>query len=344
MLLTATYVAVSFVVGENALQSRITIAIIQNDEDELTDLAIRYISSMDSVKSISKFVKMTKEGAMYSLEKGNVAAVLEIPPDFYNAVNEGINPHIGVYITKNNSPIAGAFLSLIESAIKDIGVGEATVYAFLEADIVHIRSAEFDKEALGDYIAGIYAKIFMRKAGIFNDLVVSSFGEYNTAEYYLCTLLLVVMLFCAGGFSYLYRKSYNAVYEQLKRFGISGTAEMAVNIVIVTVFVYVTALAVYILAILSISIILEINISFMPFMPVVMFIVSLAVSVIANLFFKLTGSHGYSKMAAFCILTVLLIISGSLVPSEDIPQWCDRINLINPVKYCMSVLLKGIGG
>lgn len=79
--------------GERAV-GRVAVGVILPEGDGLARQAVSMLSSLDSVESLCDFKYMDREEALRQLEKGQVYAVMEVPPQF---VEDIINGKIRLY-------------------------------------------------------------------------------------------------------------------------------------------------------------------------------------------------------------------------------------------------------
>lgn len=339
-ILTAACVAVSFVIPESNTVNRIKVDVVFNGEDNLTDMVVRYISQMDSVKSVSQFEYCSRDTAFKNLENGNASIILDIPDDLYNSVNNGENKHLNVYILNDSNVVTKAFADIIKSGVEDVSITEATVYAFLNVSSSGQYELKEINSTLGDYIAQIYADIIMHRSRMFSQSVVSAYGENNIAYYYYISLLLIIILVVAGSFGFLYKGENAAVSEKLKIYGISDVVTFNINVIITFIFSFLFAIISSILWIIINNVFDLADLNFGAGYFIAVLLVSLAVSVIINLFYYLCGTNNTGNITFICVFIILFISSGCIIPVLKLPEWCTYINYINPVKYMFELLIK----
>jgi len=77
-----------FLYQNETIQS-IKIAIIQQEEDELVQMALQMWESMESMEGISEFILMEEEEAIEALKEQKVFAVLLFPKDLIQGIMYG---------------------------------------------------------------------------------------------------------------------------------------------------------------------------------------------------------------------------------------------------------------
>ena len=108
--LTAVFAAVSFLIEKDSVVKRIRTAIVIQQDDKMTALLVRYISQMDSVKGVSEFVRTDRDTAFEMLKEDKVNVVVDLPEDFYDDVNNGLNTPVNIYVKHDADKVSLAFV------------------------------------------------------------------------------------------------------------------------------------------------------------------------------------------------------------------------------------------
>ena len=61
--LTAVFAAVSFLIEQDSMVKKITTAVVIQPDDKLTSMLVQYVSQTESIKEVSKIVKVNRDDA-----------------------------------------------------------------------------------------------------------------------------------------------------------------------------------------------------------------------------------------------------------------------------------------
>ena len=338
LALTAVFAAVSFAIGKNETP-RIKTAVVMPDDDKLTQMMIRYISQMESVNSMTDFVYMSKDEAFKSLDTREINVVIELPPDFYDNVNNGYNTPLDIYVRNDADGLNKGFIQVIKSGSGYVRTTEAAVYSFLSIN----RSGEYEvvlkNENIGDHIAYVYANLLMHRTRLFTTTIISEFGEVNGAVFYFWSGFLIVMLYICLSFGYLYRQQERSIEKKLVGFNISS-----LKISVIKEFIMSLHLTVAGILLCAVSLYAAKRMEITLFEPHVwhiflLWFISFALAGMFDMIYSFSGND-YGVMATLLSVSVLMVIcAGMIIPVSILSNIPKAIGYVDPLKYMFAALI-----
>ncbi len=220
MLLLLAFLAVvagKALYGDQAF-AKITVAVTTPEQDDLTDMLLRFIASMDSVKSICEFRQMGQEEALEELQDGNLQAVVALPARFYEDVDSGKNTPAVVYFPKDTGFGGILFRELLKDGVSMLQTAEAGVYATY-ACIDDGEEPAIEYAEVGNLLARAYFGAVADRTVLYDSSVISPFGETDAAGFYTVTGVLVLFMMCGTGFAFLFDRSSVFVLQRLRQNG-----------------------------------------------------------------------------------------------------------------------------
>ena len=338
LALTAVFAAVSFAIGKNDTP-RIKTAVVMPDDNKLTQMMIRYISQMDSVNSMTDFVYMSKDEAFESLDNNQINVIIELPPDFYDNVNNGYNTPLDIYIRNDADGLTKGFVQVIKSGTGYVKTTEAAVYSFLNLS----RSGEYEvvlqNESIGDHIAYVYANLLMHRTRIYNTTIISEFGEIEGAVFYFWSGFLIVMLYICLSFGYLYREQERSIEKKLIGFNISSLKISVIKEFIMSLHLTIAGL---LLAFAALYAGKKLEITFFEphfWQILVLWLISFTLAGMFDMIYSFSGND-YGVMATLLSVSVLMVIcAGMIIPVSRLGQIPKVIGYADPLKYMFGALI-----
>ncbi|NLG03252.1 MAG: ABC transporter permease, partial [Clostridia bacterium] len=110
---------------------KLKVAIVLPDQNEITDMAVNLISTMDSIKSVCSFSYCTKEEAVSGIEQGNYQAAMLLTKDMYQDINSGINTPARILFAESDATEMIVFRELLRDGVWMLRTCESGVYAYL---------------------------------------------------------------------------------------------------------------------------------------------------------------------------------------------------------------------
>ncbi len=217
LLATLTVVAGQALYGGNPF-SKISVAVSTPEKDDLTDMLLRFIASMDSVKSVCEFRQMEEGEALDALREGELQAFISLPARFYEDVDSGKNTPAVVYFPKDNGFGGVLFRELLKDGVSMLQTAEAGVYATYacigDDDQLVIEHAE-----VGNLLARAYFGAVSDRTVIFDSEVISPFGKTDAVGFYSVAAVLMILMLCGPGLAFLFDKASVSVLQRLGQSG-----------------------------------------------------------------------------------------------------------------------------
>ena len=342
--LTAVFAAVSFLIEKDSVVKRIRTAIVIQQDDKMTAMLVRYISQMDSVKGVSEFVRTDRDTAFEMLKEDKVNVVVDLPEDFYDDVNNGLNTPLNIYVKHDADKVTLAFVQILKSGTGYVKTVESTVYSFLD----EYRLGEYEindgYSSLGDHIAMCYATLILHRSRIFNTIIMSKYGNVGIYGYYICTLILLIIIYSAFSFSFMYKSEHRSIERKMRVYGMTSLRSAFARELVMTVHLSAIGIIIYLISYL-ISDHIEIDIYSIRLEHILFIIIcSFTISGLFEMIYSIAGSDYAAFGGLFSGIIFLIMCSGMIIPLGKMPPWIRVISNINPLKYVFAALLKCING
>lgn len=341
LLLTATFVAVSLVIKEDSIVNKIKVAVVIPDNDNATKMATRYISKMDSVETIADFEYLNKLSAFEGLKEDNIQVVINLPEKFFEDVNNGKNTPMEVYVNEGANRLTKSFAILISSAVNDVRVTEAVVYAFISASYDG-NEIILNNANIGDYIAMGLAKMILKRQSSFESVIVSEFGEIDAIQYYGFAILIIIMFLMGLNFAYLYKKEQIAFSEKLRVYGVNTVYQAIIKTIVMTTYTFIVGFIVYVFSGFIANrlglYLWSANLSAI----ISLILISICTSAIFHAIYSLADNEYIASVFVVLTLSVLFICSGIIIPFTKMPSIVNYISYISPIRYVGEIGINGL--
>lgn len=338
--------AVSYVLLQSQVFSKVEVAVVIPDDEAKTKLAVQYVSNMDSVKSICDFSYMDKENAKRALRDGTVKAVIEFPEHFFEDVYVGKNTPPYIYFSDTDQTAVLLFRELLNSGVELLQTSEAGVYASLA--ISKEYPTKIARGELGDYVAALYAKQILKRNRIFEKEILSPLGVYKLEQFYFVTGMLCILLMSGLKFGYLYKKQNCVIVRQLRIYGVGLWQVSIVRMLVMAVMLWILAVFIY-LTVGILSKILALDFIYLEITALArLFLLSLSLAAYFHVVYSVSEDTMSGTLLVLICNLVLIIVSGVLVPAVYLPQLVQRLGEYVPLTFwhqycCEAVFLEGAG-
>ncbi len=195
-------------VEESSGEPLVRIGYAAND-DMLTRLAISYVESMESVKSLCSLEKMTVADGKSRLEEGELSALIVLPENVVEEILSGSNTPATVYLPKSAANGAGEnvtgsriFEELANSGIGMLQTAQAQIYAATDLSVKFGQGERL--QSMYDDINRFNLKLVGGREKLFKRKLLSATENNSYAVYYAGAFLALLALLAGmfiGGFS-----------------------------------------------------------------------------------------------------------------------------------------------
>ncbi len=332
LLLTAALVAAFSALMQNAqVFHKVNIGIVIPKEESISRLAMQYISSMDSVRSVCDFYYLDEKEAVEQLKQGTLQAVVVLPEGFYHDVQVGINPPAQIYFSKDAAQSTQVFEELVTAGVSFLQTAEAGVYAAL--DTASYYGVELQGAGLGDTIAYLFANQMLKRDSVYSAKMLSSLGNLSVAEYYYAAGFVILLMMCGIQFGFLYGKRKRSVEDKLKIRGVGSIRQSVVKILVMTMFLYVTGLLYYFAGIGIASRTGTYFVFYQGKTWYVLLLLCLGIAIYFHVLYELAGSSSQAAVFVFAVNVITIVGAGILVPEAYLGKKIAGIGHFLPMKY-----------
>lgn len=212
----------------DAVAGRVSVGVVLPEDDALTRQMMSMVSSLDSVKSLCDFQYVDRETGKEGLQKGELFALMEIPPEMIEGIMDGTNPPVQIRFPKGAGIESRIFRELTEAGSKTLGAAQAAVYAGDELclnygmeDAVHVAERDLNR-ILMDYS--------LPRSSYFRHAQVSAAGDISLPVFYgISVSVLFLLLLAVPVSSYLLPWS-RAMKQKLALGGVGSKSRAAARI------------------------------------------------------------------------------------------------------------------
>ncbi len=221
-LIIAAAVLVFFAASRIFLDSRTFekahIALVTQDRDLKTTLAIALVGEMESVKNICDFGVYDEDYANEGLADGSFEAAIFLTPNIYDDINEGINTPVTVRFAKNSVFAGQLFRNLVEDGEEIVRIVESACYAGGDAYDV------YDVNASRAWIEGTIFDIYFAKAiarnGLYTEDLLTPKNGFSIYHFYYAVVLTACALITGISLGVFYQKNDRVVAWKLNSVGL----------------------------------------------------------------------------------------------------------------------------
>lgn len=340
-ILTVALAAVNFLMEKNINNSFIKVGIVTDEDNAEIKALMRYISHESSIENLASFEYLEHDEAFNKLESNAINIVIDIPKDYYNNIDSGINTPLDIYINDDTDIITMAFVRILYSAQTYIQNSEATVYSIL--DTYHSGDYILKKNniRIGDYVALIYADIIIHRFNIFDNKVISSFGELTSIQYFYIAFIFILTIYIVSFFNDLYSSDNQQFEKIIKVYGINISIQSISKQVVIGTFVIPVIIVFHIIVGSLINKFFG-DISFGIMFYISFIVINLSIISLYNMLSYILSKTKYKELIIFTLIILMLILSGCIIPNSYFPEILNIVSKIFPFEYARNVVFSGI--
>lgn len=203
---------------------QITVAVIDENDNPLTDMVIQYIQGMESISESCRFVMVSEEEGFSMLREGSAAAALVLPDDMVEGILSGDNAPVQVYFPENAGIESALLQELTEAGVGMLRVAQAEIYGIYDTAMTY---GVYDKLSVLEADIDRYNLAFaLDRLTLFKVREVSATGGLNLMQYGMASGMIFFLLL-SGMSGYPMMKAYpDGFRKQLMRQGIGITAQV----------------------------------------------------------------------------------------------------------------------
>lgn len=344
--------AIAFGVGKLLYQDdsivQINVAIIEEEKNPLTELAVNYVQGMESISKSCQFTIVTKEEGFSMLEDGKAAAVIYLPEGMMEGILNGNNVPAQIFFPEDAGIESALLKELADAGIQMLRVAQAEIYGVYDTAKTY---GALDRISALEADIDMYNLAFaLDRLALFKAQHLSATGnltsfQYGTASGAIFFLLLIGMA------CYPMMQPYpDALRRQLKRSGIGIGRQCfgkwlcgLCSIVLSSLFFWL--LVKEIMTMLGYS-------AWLPEIGLrqteTVIIILICIATLIFMIFQIANSGSTAILILFFISTIMVYFSGGIIPSAFLPKAAQSIGKLLPTTYLIeaagSMYLEGING
>lgn len=332
------------------------------EENQITALAVAYVQSMESIKSLCSLEAVTEQEGRRLLKDGELSALIVLPGDVINEILSGSNTPATLYLPENRDGASSGglgavggilFEELASAGIGMLGTAQAEIYA--SGAILRELSAEYGQEAFEDgFLQSMYDEInrFNLQAAAGREKLFRkktlSLTENDTYVIYYGSALFTIYVMLAGLFLGKFCKRSGLQQTMAdRRVGVGYAAQLAARCLagcaLMFAVVLLPFLAVFLLGLVPpVGSVLTVRATWQGFVSLFFIIGFMTV------YFMMIYQIAERRESALVVTGILAVLqaylSGCLVPSVLLPKAVAAVGRLLPaamVKKGFTILFTG---
>ena len=313
--------------------------VLPPDGDSYTSLAFSFLSEIETVKNICTFKEMSKDSAYEGLRNGSIYAVILVPDNFVNHIIDGTNTPANIIFPRSGiSTKSMLFRILINSGVTDIGAAEAGIYAV--DDVCNYYKIKDGVTKSEEFLNEAYFSYALDRSIYFKTETISATGNLTIIEFYICSGIVLLLLLSGISCSDLLKRENSTLSTSLKRRRIPVYLLFVFKIIGVTLVFFTMLIFAYIMTALAqirfpmISNVFVV-LNFTSFAS--LFLLIFGVFSMVLFIFQLANSQSLGVLLLFTLSTLMLFISGGIIPSSLLPEIVQKIGVFLPTTYFIKL-------
>lgn len=325
---------------------QINVAIIEEEENPLTDFAVNYIQGMEGISEFCRFISVTKEEGFSMLRKGEAAAVLYIPEGMIEGIMNGNNVPAQLFFPKDVGIESALLKELADIGVQMLKAAQAQIYGIYDTakaygalDGLTVLQADIDMYNLA---------FAMDRLALYKQRQPSEWKGLNTLQYGIASAA-VFFIFLIGMACYPMMQPYpDALRRQLVRnetdIGLQCIGKWLCGLC--SMFISVIFFLFIIKAIFGLSGHSEL----LPKMGLrqagTFVVIIICIATFVFMIFQMTGSGSHAILLLFFGSILMMYLSGGILPYEFLPDTVRNIGEVLPTAYLIeaagSLYLKSV--
>ncbi|MBQ6806261.1 MAG: ABC transporter permease [Lachnospiraceae bacterium] len=329
ILIVSLLVAVAFGAGKFFYRDKpliqITIAVVEEEENPMTELMLQYLQNMESISENCQFQVMGEAEAFGLLQEQKVAAVLVLPSQLVEGILNGENTPVQIYFPENAGMESALLKELTDAGVGMLRVAQAEIYG------IYDTAEKFDAlEKLSMLEADINQKnlaFALDRMALFQEKNVSATDGLTLMQYYTASGMIFALLLL-GMACYPMMQPYTKVMSgQLFRQGIGMMKQCFGK--------WMCGFGSLSIGFVAIGIILRLP-KFGWYQIGVSLLILLCVTTFVFFIFQLADNGVTAILALFFLSTIMVYCSGGFVPTVFLPETIQHIGRFLPTTYLIQ--------
>lgn len=310
--------------GDRAV-GRIKVGVVMPEDDALAGMAMRMVSSLDSVKSLCDFTYVEAAQGRRQLKDGELLALLEIPDGLVEGIMDGSNVPVTVVLPDNAGLEAAVFKELTGAGSSLLKTAQAGIYAaddYLNAYGMTVFIAQAERD-----LNEVFLRCALARERCFSAEEASAAGDVGVAAYYGISAAVGVLLLLGIPAACIAGPYRPATEEMLLRIGIGRAQRTAAR-----------TLSLCLLFLLFFSVPAAVAAYRGLFKaeaaaPLMGLLLCLAAAGWIHLHYELCRNETAAILLLFGTTVVMLFMSGGIIPSVFLPKAVQAAGKWMPAAY-----------
>lgn len=321
---TIAFSASKMLYGEQAV-GKINVGVVVPENDRLASMAMNMVASLDSVGSLCEFVYVDGEEGSKLLNRGEIFALMELPQGLLEGIMDGSNIPVTITFPENAGLEGAIFRELTEAGTSILSTAQAAIYATDDLLINHrmessIGQAEKDLNT-------IFMRYALVREAYFRTEKVSASGDVSTVVFYGISASVLILLLLGIPAAPIVRPYKISVEQKLALCGIGRVKRTAVRTASLTMLLLLASL-IPLLFMLKKGYLGSAVTAFSGW-----FFVCLAAAGWILFIYELCGNTTAAILLLFFSTSVMIFISGGIIPAVFLPEAVGRLGKWMPVSF-----------
>jgi ABC-2 type transport system permease protein len=170
----------------------VEVAVAVPDNSTMTQMALDFVESMESVSGFCSFRQVSGAEGMELLENGEVPVLIMLPDQLVEGIMDGTNPTVKIYFAKQAGLEAFLFKELTDVGAGLLNVAQAEIYGAADTAAAYGFS---DKLSLIEAEIDSYNLAFaMDRMALYETETLSSTGQMSTLQYCVVSAFVLLLL------------------------------------------------------------------------------------------------------------------------------------------------------
>lgn len=309
---------------QDTVVQKMTVAVVQQEESNLSTLALNTIASMESIQGICEFVFMEMEEAVEALEKRELYAILVLPEQLIEGIMDGKNTSAIVILPDNMGIEAAVFKEVTDAGAVMLGSAQAGIYAVDDYLRQHDMAGSVEE---AEYILNkVYLGSALSREDYFSQIEVSVTGSLNTVEYYISYGIIFFLLLCGIPCATILKEDGTALRNKLRFSGIHNLEMVIAKIIAIALLLLFVMVLLGSIILVTVYIVTGKSAGISIFSIFLLFLITLAAASMLVFIFKVSGNPVGGVMLLFITSIVMIFCSGGFIPSAFLPETIRNIS------------------
>lgn len=327
----------------------VDIAVVVQDDNAMTQMALGFVESMESVSEFCNFRQVSEEEGLILLEEGNVAALVLLPEKIVEGIMNGQNPSVEIYFAGQAGLESMLFKEITDAGAGLLNVAQAEIYGAGDTAVTYGFT---DRLSVMEMEIDSYNLAFaLDRLALYDSEEFSVTGRMSVFQYFAASAAVLFLLLFGMALYPVMQPEPTAFRKQLARQGVGSLWQdfcqwlcglVSVGLMSLVLFVVVRIIMTW-LKHLGQEIEMfrsRFNADHVAAAGFLMLMGIVLISTFIYCLYSLAGSRISGILLVFVISLVMVYLSGGLVPSMLLPETMQTIGGKLPTAY----LIRAVGG